>query len=380
VILLDEAGMAPTRPTAALLAQAERAGAKVIAVGDSGQLPSVAAGGWFGAVAGRLGGPALRQVVRQRDPAQREALAALHDGDPDAYLAHKEAQGALIGHEREEDALEATLTDSDAARREHGLAGAVIIARDNIARSILNVRARALLVAQGSLPADGVRIADQEFRIGDRMIARRNDRHRGVDNGTLGRIAAIDAATGELTLITDSDRRCVLDAGYAAAHLEPAYALTGHGAQGATLEWAVVVGRPSEFGREWAYTALSRARGATRVHVIAEATTRQRERARYAPAEPDRTIQEALVAMRCAMRRSEREALAAEHVEPRPPFEAKGKVAGPLPKHAPAETDAEQPALDSHSRPGALARPGASGWRALRRQREHLTRGRSLGR
>lgn len=54
VILIDEAATAPTRPSAALLAQAERAGAKVIAVGDSGQLPSVDAGGWFAAVTSRL--------------------------------------------------------------------------------------------------------------------------------------------------------------------------------------------------------------------------------------------------------------------------------------------------------------------------------------
>jgi len=35
--------------------------------------------------------------------------------------------------------------------------------------------------------------------------------------------------------------------------------LTGHGAHGATVEWARVIGRPSEFTREWAYTSLSRA-------------------------------------------------------------------------------------------------------------------------
>jgi ATP-dependent exoDNAse (exonuclease V) alpha subunit len=50
VVLFDEAGMAPTRPSARLLAYAERSCVKVIAAGDSGQLPSVAAGGWFAAI------------------------------------------------------------------------------------------------------------------------------------------------------------------------------------------------------------------------------------------------------------------------------------------------------------------------------------------
>jgi len=54
----------------------------VIVASDSGQLPSVAAGRWFAAVAQALGGPELRQVMRQREPAEREALETLHDGNP----------------------------------------------------------------------------------------------------------------------------------------------------------------------------------------------------------------------------------------------------------------------------------------------------------
>ncbi|MBV9941445.1 MAG: AAA family ATPase [Solirubrobacterales bacterium] len=54
----------------------------MIVASDSGQLPSVAAGRWFAAVAQALGGPELRQVMRQREPAEREALETLHDGNP----------------------------------------------------------------------------------------------------------------------------------------------------------------------------------------------------------------------------------------------------------------------------------------------------------
>jgi AAA domain len=61
----------------------------VIAVGDSGQLASVQAGGWFTALTRQRSGPELREVLRQRDPAEREALAALHDGSPEVYLEHK---------------------------------------------------------------------------------------------------------------------------------------------------------------------------------------------------------------------------------------------------------------------------------------------------
>jgi hypothetical protein len=86
VLILDEAGTAPTRASARLLEAAEQAGAKVIAIGDPGQLASVQAGGWLAAVGRELGALRLTEVMRQRDPAERRALAALHERLPQHYL------------------------------------------------------------------------------------------------------------------------------------------------------------------------------------------------------------------------------------------------------------------------------------------------------
>jgi conjugative relaxase-like TrwC/TraI family protein len=359
VILFDEAGCAPTRPSAALFASAEQARAKVIVVGDSGQLPSVAAGGWFAATADKLGGPQLRQVMRQRDPAEREALESLHDGDPEPYLQLKQEQGALVIHERENAALAGILADWAGARGEHGLGDAVIIARDNLTRELLNEQARDVLIAEGAIERDGVTIADHEFSVGDRVIARRNDRRRDIDNGTLGRIAAIDPHTGDLTVITDAGQRRQLDANYVAEHLEHAYALTGHGAHGATVEWAGVIGRPAEFTREWSYTSCSRARGRTRVYVIAEATPGQREREGYAPPEPRRTTTEALDILTSAMRRREAEPLALDASEG-PELPAAEPATSRVPLTELAEAGAEQASTASAVRrpPSEIRGPG----------------------
>jgi len=73
LIVLDEAGMAATRTTARLLEAAERAGAKVVAIGDPGQLASVQAGGWLRAVGREVGALRLTEVMRQRDPGERRA-------------------------------------------------------------------------------------------------------------------------------------------------------------------------------------------------------------------------------------------------------------------------------------------------------------------
>jgi conjugative relaxase-like TrwC/TraI family protein len=373
VVLFDEAGSAPTRPSARLFAHAERAGAKVVSVGDSGQLPSVGAGGWFAAIVEKLGGPELRQVMRQRDPAEREALEALHDGYPDQYIELKSEQRALAIHEREEDALVAILSDWAQARHHHGASEAVMIARDNVTRQMLNDRARQLLIREGALAAEGVTIGDQEFRVGDRVIARRNDRYRDVDNGTLATVEKIDRRTGALAVITDAGARRLLDSMYVSEHLEHAYALTGHGAHGATVEWAGVVGRASEFTREWSYTSFSRARGRTRVYVISAATTGQREREQYAPPEPERTANEAVEIMSRSMRRREAEPLATDQIAP-PAMDA---LAASGVSHTPLAESIEAGADHAASAtPVAIAAksdrtvPPEPDWRSLRHARE----------
>jgi ATP-dependent exoDNAse (exonuclease V) alpha subunit len=68
VLVVDEAAMVGTRKLAPLLGHAERAGAKVVLVGDDRQFASIAAGGGFRALRLRLGASELtvnrRQVKR----------------------------------------------------------------------------------------------------------------------------------------------------------------------------------------------------------------------------------------------------------------------------------------------------------------------------
>ena len=61
VVIFDEAAMASTRHSERLLAHAATVGAKVIAIGDPGQLPSVQAGGWLAAISQRLGSARLTE-------------------------------------------------------------------------------------------------------------------------------------------------------------------------------------------------------------------------------------------------------------------------------------------------------------------------------
>jgi hypothetical protein len=81
---------------------------------------------------------------------------------------------------------------------------------------------------------------------------------------------------------TDTGALRELPAAYVDEHLEHAYALTGHSMRGATVERAIVVASPRELTAGWSYTALSRARGETRVLIV---DGHEDERSEFAPAD-----------------------------------------------------------------------------------------------
>ncbi|HEX6619617.1 MAG TPA: AAA family ATPase, partial [Solirubrobacteraceae bacterium] len=162
VLIIDEAGMASTRETARVLEHAAAARVKVIAIGDSGQLSSVQAGGWLGSLTRRLGSYELREVMRQRGPRERRLLADVRRGEPGDYLIEKAARGQLHifsgDHETAlaaEQAAIAVWRDREAASPSRQ---AVLIARDNARRARLNALARAELQRQGRL-SDSVHVA-----------------------------------------------------------------------------------------------------------------------------------------------------------------------------------------------------------------------------
>jgi hypothetical protein len=115
-------------------------------------------------------------------------------------------------------------------------------------------------------------------------------------------VVTVDPQAAAVTIDADAGGRRELGRGYSKRHLEHAYALTGHGTQGGTLERTVVVGRPEEFSLNWGYTALSRARDTTSIHLIAERRA-PAEREELAPGEHlERSGEEAIAALAVALR------------------------------------------------------------------------------
>jgi hypothetical protein len=162
-----------------------------------------------------------------------------------------------------------------------GPAHAVMVARDNETREELNAKARELRLVLGVLGDEEI-YGSLSLAVGDRVICRRNDRRHDVDNGMRGTVRHLDQE--RVVIDTDSGLVRELPAAYVEEHMEHAYALTGHGMQGGTVEAAVVVASPRDLSAGWSYTALSRARGETQLLIYED--RHQQERGEFSPRAP----------------------------------------------------------------------------------------------
>jgi conjugative relaxase-like TrwC/TraI family protein len=105
-----------------------------------------------------------------------------------------------------------------------------------------------------------------EFAVGDAVRTTRNDPALDVTNGDRFRVARIDPEARSLVL-EDGRRQVVLDTSKA-LHLDHAYSMTVHGAQGATADRVLFDAdtRPRTLARGVFYTGISRPRLETRIY------------------------------------------------------------------------------------------------------------------
>nr|MBA3375774.1 AAA family ATPase [Actinomycetota bacterium] len=267
VLVVDEAGMAETRVLARVLELMEQVQGKVILIGDPHQLPAVGAGGLFAGIVEREGAVVLKENRRQHDELEREALARVRAGIGRDYLAYAEKHERLL------------VSESPVTTRAHLLADWWAQARDDLASNVmialhrrdvadLNQLARSLMDADGRLGEERLTVSDRDFAAGDRVVCLRNSDVLGVKNGTCATVERVDLDQRTLVIATDRGPTVELSRRYLeTGNVRHAYALTGHAAQGLTVERAFVLGAGEARLQEWGYVALSRARAQTRLYV-----------------------------------------------------------------------------------------------------------------
>ncbi|HEX3611742.1 MAG TPA: MobF family relaxase [Sporichthyaceae bacterium] len=291
LVIIDEASLAATSHLDAVRGHVQRAGAKLLLVGDHHQLGAVEAGGAFALLAettterGTVN--ALHALWRFRHRWEADATRALRTGDP-AILDTYATQGRL--HEGDtdavaEDAYRAWQADNAAGRT------SLLLAQDRNTVKVLNMRARTDRLAGGQVHGTEATLHDgTSCAPGDWITTRQNDRRIPIPGGGYIRNGAgwtitavypdgsIDATprTDENTAQRPTGagarsrehlpRPVRLPARYVAYHVELGYASTIHRAQGATIDTAHTIVTAS-MNRQALYVAMSRGREANHAYI-----------------------------------------------------------------------------------------------------------------
>ena len=270
VVVIDEAGMSGSRQTAALIADAERAGAKVVMVGDTRQLQAIDAGAAFRSIQEHVGAASIDTIQRQQIDQDRTAVRDLRDGHAEKAIENLAERGRVhetaTGREAKQEAGQAVAQDLAEGKLSLGLTGTRLEARD------VNESAREAARGKGLLQGEDVRVStshgERSFATGDRLIFTRNHKDLNVKNGDLGTIQSVAGHDGQALMQVQLDRggeRLVETQKY--DHLDHGYAVTVHKSQGSTVDRAHVLAAENGMSsREWSYVSASRAREETHVH------------------------------------------------------------------------------------------------------------------
>jgi conjugative relaxase-like TrwC/TraI family protein len=249
-LVVDEAAMVATRKLAPLLSHADRAGAKVVLVGDDRQFASIQAGGGFRALRQRLGASELTANRRQVEAWEQQAIDDVRAGRIEqaiaAYAEHDRIRAFEVRDDRDRTLVSDWWQAHEAGERP------VIYAHRRVQVDQLNAVCQRLRAKAGQLGLDRLVVGDRSFAVGDVVVLGANARHRlGVVNGTTAVVQDLDPRGRAMTvriLEEDPARTVRLPGWYLDAEVRPgqsrrvdlAYARTDMRSQGRTEQRALL--------------------------------------------------------------------------------------------------------------------------------------------
>lgn len=315
-LIVDECSMLDTRLAASLL-KAVPLSAHVILVGDVNQLPSVGPGNVLGDLiaSGLIPTTSLSQIFRQ---SERSAIVSTAHNILKGSAYPPKAKANLGALDPAEDLAFLTAPTPEAC-----VELITSLCRDWIPRHlavdpIMDVQLLApmhkgiggianintTLQAALNPGARKVALGSTVFQVGDKVIQTINNYEKGVFNGDLGRVTAVNPESGTIAVRFDGDE---IDYDRSEmTEIQPAYAISIHKSQGSEFPVVVIPLLKQHYvmlQRNLLYTAITRGRkkvfivGDTYAYIQAvrnkEATIRQTDLCRKLLARPDAlTIQE----------------------------------------------------------------------------------------
>lgn len=284
VLIVDEAGLISSEDTHILLKAVEKSGAKIILVGDRNQLQAIGGAGGLPLVARAVENASVSTIVRQREAWARDAVTAFGNGEAVAALGSYAERGLLVETEGDAALIREIGDRWEQLRRADISKKTLLIAKTNAEVRAINEQIRTRLqvegVVQGSdLPVRTVTPSGHTATIylaaGDEIRFLKRDDDLGVINGTTGTVLSISSQVDSpdsgdrLITINIHGRRVSFRLSKLADDknrlpISHAYASTIYGAQGLTVDNAIVLLNPA-YDKHDIYVAASRARDSTQL-------------------------------------------------------------------------------------------------------------------
>ena len=289
VVMVDEAAMVDTKMMAMIADHAQQAGAKLILVGDDRQLASIERGGMFGALKDRYGAAALTEITRQYKQEDRRAASMLAEGNFSEALGIYNTKGAIQWRRTQDQARAALVAQWARDSAADPAKSRFVFAYTNADVAELNAALRAVRQQRGELGPDHCLAAKDgplAVATGDRMQITGNDKKRGLVNGAVGTVLAIDGTNVTVQLDGRQGPAVCFDAA-AFPEFRHGYAGTIYKGQGRTLDQTYLY--HSEHWRSAAsYVALTRHRDKAEMFVATNTARDVRELARQMARVDDR--------------------------------------------------------------------------------------------
>jgi Ti-type conjugative transfer relaxase TraA len=261
VVILDEAAMIDTKLMAQVIGHAQKAGAKLIMVGDDRQLSSIDRGGMYGVLKDRYGAAELAQVRRQNKNDDRRAAELMAEGNFHTALGMYEAKGAIHWKHNQEGARAALVSQWAKDSAADPSKSRFVLAYTNVDVDRLNADIRSVRKERGELGEDHkfeTKHGQLDFAERDRIQFTGTDKRKGLNSGAAGTIERIEGDRIGVLLDGRGEKRLDFDA-KAFTDFRHGYAGTIYKVQGSTLDQTYLY--HSEHWRSAAsYVALTRHR------------------------------------------------------------------------------------------------------------------------
>ncbi|ACA84607.1 ATP-dependent DNA helicase [Shewanella woodyi] len=269
-VIIDESSMVDANTMYQIITHTHDS-VKFVLIGDPDQLPPIGAGLVLHAIQDSKLVPKVTLDIVKRQDAE-SGIPGYSCDVKNGIVPERLSTGAVTFHEVPETEINETIVGLYAEATNATQIIAATYKRENGGINALNHLEQTTL--NNSSPELQFSLFNEDFilnlKVGDPILLTKNDIKLDIQNGTLGELTSVattENGFGEITL--DDNRIINLDEALL-DHIQLAYAISLHKAQGSQFERIVIPIVPSKLlDRGWIYTAITRAE--KEVHLIGNA-------------------------------------------------------------------------------------------------------------